>query len=236
MREQSRSEQSRKRLRQSLLACACAMLAFSAAVPAHAADDDDEDTFEQRIIKGILGGMGVNVGGAGIEYRERSPLVLPPSRDLPPPVAGAPNPAGAAWPRDPERRQAKVKAKPNTRATTEDPGSSSVLTPDELKRGTIPGRGRVTDPSQTAAADDNTQGRALRPNELNPGGNSIFSWSGLRGQQQEQATFSGEPGRATLTQPPAGYQTPSSAQPYGVGREASGWKIPTLLDRPVGKE
>jgi hypothetical protein len=228
-------EQSKKRLRQSLLACACAVLVSFSAVAAHAADDDDEDTFEQRIIKGILGGMGVNVGGAGIEYRERSPLVLPPSRDLPPPSAAAAanaNAQTAAWPRDPDRRARKVaKLPPNTRATGEDPGSSAALTPDELARGTKRGAGRVDE--RQADVNDTTFGG---PRDMKENAPSIFSWRGLMGSSQEQATFSGEPGRATLTQPPSGYQTPSPAQPYGVGTERNGWKVPSLLDRPVGTE
>ena len=37
------------------------------------------------------------------------------------------------------------------------------------------------------------------------------------------------------TAPPPGYQTPSVAAPYGIGRETpAGWKIPSVLDRPVG--
>ena len=38
------------------------------------AEEDDELTFEQKIIHSILGGG----SGAGIDYRERSPLVIPP--------------------------------------------------------------------------------------------------------------------------------------------------------------
>lgn len=225
-------EQSKKRLRQSLLACASVALVSLSAVTAYAADDEDEDTFEQKIIKNILGGLGVKTGGSGIEYRERSPLVLPPSRDLPPPAANtaASNPA---WPRDPERRKKVVKVPANVRAGAEDPGSSAAMTPDELRRGTVAKGGRPTD---YGSQEDPNIGRPLRPNELNTTGNSIFSWSNLTGRQQEEtAPFTGEPGRSTLTQPPTGYQTPSPAQPYGVASERSGgWKIPTLLDRPVG--
>ena len=72
-------------LRRTLLACLCGMLlALPVAASAQQAQDDDEDIFEQKIIKNILGGMGVDVGRAGIDYRERSPLVIPPTRDLPP--------------------------------------------------------------------------------------------------------------------------------------------------------
>ena len=73
-------------LRRTLLVSACgALLVLSAATASAQQAQDDEDTFEQKIIKNILGGMGVDVGRAGIEYRERSPLVIPPTRDLPPP-------------------------------------------------------------------------------------------------------------------------------------------------------
>src|SRR5207244_13452814 len=63
-----------------------------AAGPLRAADDEDEDdkTFEEKIIEGIMRGIGVtNMDNRGIEYRERSPLVVPPKLDLPPPAATA---------------------------------------------------------------------------------------------------------------------------------------------------
>ena len=55
--------------------------------PVRAADDDDDDkTFEEKIIEGIMRGIGgTNMENRGIEYRERSPLVVPPKIDLPPP-------------------------------------------------------------------------------------------------------------------------------------------------------
>src|ERR1041384_3976558 len=132
-------------LRRVLMACVCgALLALPVAASAQQAEDDDEDTFEQKIIKNILGGMGVDVGRAGIDYRERSPLVIPPTADLPPPqAAGAAAMRNPAWPREPERK-VSVSNRPNARATAEDPGGHSALTPDELRRGTNPRAGRVT--------------------------------------------------------------------------------------------
>ena len=57
------------------------------------------------------------------------------------------------------------------------------------------------------------------------------------GNKTETAPFKGEPTRDSLTQPPPGYQTPSAAQPYGFGGDkGSGWKLPSILDRPVGVE
>src|ERR1044072_5203112 len=86
-----RDERSGMSLRRLLMACVCGMLlALPSAASAQQAQDD-EDTFEQKIIKNILGGMGVDVGRPGIDYRERSPLVIPPTRDPQPPHAAGPS-------------------------------------------------------------------------------------------------------------------------------------------------
>ena len=55
---------------------------------ARAGDDEDDDkTFEEKIIEGIMSGIGgTNMENRGIDYRERSPLVVPPKLDLPPPA------------------------------------------------------------------------------------------------------------------------------------------------------
>jgi hypothetical protein len=232
-----RNEPLSTRLRQSLLACACgALIALGGAVSAfaQAQAEEDEDSFEQKIIKNILGGLGVDVGRPGIDYRERSPLVIPPTLDLPPPESADLSARDTAWPRDPQRR-AVVSNRPNARATTADPGTTSVLTPDEMRRGTNPRAGRVTDPSKSGSIDDSAIGRPLRPGEL--GSSNIFTWGNLFGHKPEQGTFTGEPTRGALTQPPPGYQTPSPSHPYGVGEERTGgWKIPSILDRPVGND
>jgi hypothetical protein len=228
------------RLRLGLIAAACgALLALGSVAHAQQAADDDEDTFEQRIIKSILGGLGANVGGAGIEYRERSPLVIPPSLDLPPPnAAAAARLQNPAWPRDPERKKVAIQNKANRYATGDDPGTSSRLSPDELRRGINPRTERITDPSKSGSQGDAEIGRALRPNELGVQGSGIFNWGAITGKYgNEQARFEGEPGRGALTQPPAGYQTPSSNHPYGFTDDSKpGWKIPNILDRPVGIE
>ena len=221
-------------LRRTLLVCVCgALLALPAAT---ASAQDDDDTFEQKIIKNILGGMGVDVGRPGIDYRERSPLVIPPTRDLPPPQAADVSARNPAWPREPDRKVV-VRTKPNVRANPNEPGTESVMSPDELRRGTNPRAGRVTETSRSGSIDEANIGRPVNPRELQ-GSFSIFSWRSLMGEHlNEQAQFTREPTRGSLTQPPPGYQTPSSAQPYGLGGDkGSGWKIPTILDRPVGSE
>ena len=53
-------------------------------------DDEDDKTFEEKIIEGIMAGIGgTNMENRGIDYRERSPLVVPPKIDLPPPAVPA---------------------------------------------------------------------------------------------------------------------------------------------------
>jgi hypothetical protein len=222
-----------KRLRLALMAGACGiLLSLSGVVSAMAQDSEDEDTFEQKIIKNILGGLGVDVGRPGIDYRERSPLVLPPTMDLPPPAANAAV-NDPAWPRE-QQKKVVVRKKQNVRATQNDPGTNSVLTPDEMREGAIARNSRITDPSQSGSLSDDETGRALRPNELGAG--NIFTWNNLLGTNRgETAPFKGEPPRAALTQPPPGYQTPSPNAPYGTATDTpSGWKIPTILSRPEG--
>src|SRR5436190_793610 len=109
-----------------VLVTGAALLALGSAVQAQEADED-EDTFEQRIIKNILGGMGVDVGRPGIDYRERSPLVIPPTLDLPPPASAGLAASNPAWPREPQLQKKAVK-RTNARASQDDPGSTSVLT------------------------------------------------------------------------------------------------------------
>jgi hypothetical protein len=180
--------------------------------------------------------MGVDVGRPGIDYRERSPLVIPPTLDLPPPQASGSAARNPAWPREPDRKIA-VRTKPNLRATADEPGSESVLSPNELRRGANPRAGRVTETSRSGSIEEANIGRPVSPTELS-GSYSIFSWRSLMGAHlNEEAQFAGEPTRGSLTQPPPGYQTPSAAQPYGFGGDkGSGWKLPSILDRPVGVE
>src|SRR3984957_9034179 len=63
-------------------------------------DEDDGKTFEEKIIEGLMSGIGgTNMENRGIDYRERSPLVVPPRIDLPPPVTATTAPKVANWPK-----------------------------------------------------------------------------------------------------------------------------------------
>jgi hypothetical protein len=204
---------------------------------APAVADDDEDSFEERIIKYLLGSVGVDTGNReGIDYRERSPLVLPPSAELPPPDSGPGATANASWPRDPDRRD-KVAASSSRPSMldplwSEEPSSHRRMSPDELRKGSRAGASKVSRGNGSPSWDE-IQGRPVTPDKLGYKGDIFGS---VFGYKPEVTQFEGEPARTNLTQPPVGYQTPSSSQPYGISEKKGGptWKIPTLFDRAEG--
>jgi hypothetical protein len=161
-------------------------------VCARAADGDD--TF----FDSILGGIGVTKKDPGIDYRERSPLVVPPKLNLPPPDAASADQNNANWPVD-----AAVKPRQKQKEY-QTPGV-------EVKRSTS-----ATTPISVPL--DKTG----RPEE--PGSKNTFGFIDMDGASklfgiygQEKGTFTAEPPRTTLVQPPEGYRTPSPNQPYGTG-------------------
>jgi hypothetical protein len=198
-----------------LLTCAAVSVAFSVhAVPAFAGDDDDDDepSIEQKVIHGIMHGIGAVDGTEkGIDYRERSPLVVPPKLDLPPPetrtAAPAPN-----WPKDPDIEEARKQRRAEKKRDKSQEGWA--LTPEEMKVGTA--RAKSATASDQPGNPYNAGGSEdpiLSPSKLGfKGFGNIFSSS----DKPESAPFPGEPARESLTQPPTGYQTPSPAYAYGL--------------------
>jgi hypothetical protein len=188
--------------------------------PAPARAADDEDSIDKKFMRSIMEGLGLKRDGeAMINYRERSPLVIPPSRELPAPERGdavtANNPA---WPKDPdvERRRAQAAMERNRNISDEREREQNPLRPDQLTPGGKPKK-------KQARKDDGYEsppsgfGSQMLPSELGfKGFGSIFS-----GKKEESAKFTGEPPRESLTDPPPGYQTPSPDQPYGLGKAAA---------------
>jgi len=95
--------------------CAASVLVFGAAValgsvPVRAADD--EPTFDEKIVRGIMDGLGLKRDGeANINYRERAPLVIPSSRDLAPPAGRFPSGIRDLWDAEDPDRQGCVTAR-----------------------------------------------------------------------------------------------------------------------------
>jgi hypothetical protein len=186
-----------------------------------AADDDEDALPDQKFFQGVLKGLGLRRDGDGIEYRERSPLVLPPGRELPPPETEASLKPSASWPKDPDVEYAKqvkaARARPNI-----NPEDQRPLRPSEYSVAAPPSRSTAPD----GKPDSGIFGRPLSPTEL--GTQGIFK--PLWGSKEEYSTFTGEPARSSLTEPPPGYRTPSPNQPYGVGKQK--W-TPTITDKQV---
>jgi hypothetical protein len=203
--------------RRGLMACLAAValaMAVSASVPsaALANDDEEDESFESKFIKKLFG---INESGS-INYRERPPLVVPPNLGrLPQPEANAVVNT-PSWPKDPEVVERKKRAaaqKSQRRRTSEE--DDRPLSPAELNAaGRKPTGSTVLNPTGPQDAEADSQ-RAQRPGELGYKGGLL---GGLLkdNTKSEVATFKGEPTRSELTQPPAGYRTPSTSHPYGL--------------------
>lgn len=181
---------------------------------AHAGDDDLSS--KQSLTDKFLNTLGLKNPfdpQYGINYSERSPLVVPPTRDLPPPQTSS-GPPVPNWPVDPEvkaRAAAKQaeKVSPRPDYVTD---SSRPLRPSELNTVNPPG---TNDQSSSSALGEKKS--------------SILNLDWLK--QEDYGTFTGEPPRVSLTDPPPGYQTPSPDQPYGIVPERKIYKPPTLGER-----
>ena len=187
-----------------------------AAGPVRAADDDDDDkTFEEKIIEGIMAGIGgTNMENRGIDYRERSPLVVPPRLDLPPPASTSTEVKAPNWPKDPDVQRQKAAAAARKKTNKDPIEAARILSPAELAAGKTASR-KETDPIQPGNSNNNP---ILSPSQLGYTG----GFSGMfGGSKSETAPFKGEPTRESLTQPPPGYQTPSSNYAYGTGPKES---------------
>ena len=188
--------------------------------PARAADDEGEDdqTFEEKIIEGIMRGMGgTNMENRGIEYRERSPLVVPPRLDLPPPASSSAEIMAPNWPKDPDVQRRKAAAAARKKENKDPREAARPLSPAELEVGRTAAPARTNnDPVQPGTSHHNP---VLSPSQLGFTGGLSNLFGG--GSKTETAPFKGEPTRETLTQPPPGYQTPSSNFAYGTGPKES---------------
>jgi hypothetical protein len=198
--------------RLSAVALGIGLLLSSGAVRAQEADEDDK-TFEEKIIDNVMRGMGAtNMETPTIDYRERSPLVVPPKLDLPPPATtqvNAPN-----WPKDPDEQRRRAAAAARKKETKDPIASARTLTPAEMKIGTTASTGKPTEPIQPGV----TNSPMMSPSQLGFKG-GLFGM--FKGSDTESKQFSSEPTRESLTQPPPGYQTPSPNYAYGTGPKES---------------
>jgi hypothetical protein len=182
---------------------------------ARAGDDDEDDkTFEEKIIEGIMKGIGgTNMENTGIDYRERSPLVVPPKLDLPAPASTSADVKAPNWPKDPDeaRRKAAIAAR---KKENKDPREASrTLSPSELNVGRTTGKSDVRGSDSLQPGGDSAH-NTLSPSQLGYNGGFMGMF---KGNSSESTQFKSEPPRESLTQPPSGYQTPSPNYAYGTG-------------------
>src|SRR5215468_10568782 len=190
-------------LRLSAVALGIGLLMASGA--ARAGDDDEDDkTFEEKVIEGIMKGIGgTNMDNAGIDYRERSPLVVPPKLDLRPPASAEAEAKVPNWPKDPDeaRRKAMIAERKKQKKDTRD----ATMTAREASRPLLPSELNVA----RGKPDPDPKGLDSKQPGGDPGRNVMMSPSQLgyegglfglfKGNTSESTEFKGEPTRDSLT-------------------------------------
>ncbi|CAA0110875.1 Uncharacterised protein [Starkeya nomas] len=201
-----------------LLAGTALFGALLAGAPAYAQEDSD-----LNLTGKLLTAIGlVAPPPPDIDYRERAPLVVPPSGDaLPPPRDAGAMAQNPAWPKDHDTvaRQKAIAAEPVMRDETDT--AHRALSPSQLERGAKIGGASGSGFANRRKNDDNR----LSLNQL-----EFFGWT----KKEEKMEFEGEPDRELLTQPPVGYQTPAPGAAYGVVAdrpEEKQWSLPSWFDR-----
>jgi hypothetical protein len=175
-----------------------------AAAAATTQDDDLDDHIlnaDKRLLDTILKPFGLgSPSGPDIIYRERSPLVVPQTRDLPPPGKAA---RSADWPVNPDLKQAKKEAAADRRFN---PAGKAQYDASRPISGTA---------ENWKTGDTGSWADPPKPRQEPDFFKMLFSGA-LQGTWEETAKFEGEPPRTSLVEPPPGYLTPSPAAPYGM--------------------
>jgi len=167
----------------------------------------------EQFYDGVMSALGFQRERPAINYRERSPLVVPRDTSLPPPQSTAVN--APNWPVDPEVKQARALA-----AAERDDGMTSSQRMDKNMLPLLPSeveRGRTGSPQNNPHVSSDGVGLPTPWKDLGYKGglfSKIFSK-----KDEETAKFTGEKPRASLITPPTGYQTPSPNQPYGLSKD-----------------
>lgn len=183
--------------------------------PVHAQDEEEDDgkTFEQKLMDNLMGGLGGRkLEDGSIDYRERSPLVVPSKIDLPPPQSGKPKLA-PNWPKDPDEAARKAAREASNQKAMSPEEARMPLMPSELNKRAP--RSKSTENNAPGSNNSNSPLMML-PSQLGYTGGLFSNPFGSTTTETEK--FTSEPERTELTQPPSGYQTPSPNYAYGVGK------------------
>lgn len=188
-----------------LLPLAATLVAVMVA-PAMAQEEE-----EPNEISKFLGKIGLlELPKDPIDYSERSPLVVPPTADLPKPGTEenirALNPD---WPVDQDIKRKREAAK-EAKKPIDQPNDlfygGRLMKPEDWKQAKSKGRGEGAE----VMTDDEKNGMyRVSPDKL-----GFKGWN-----KKDEMVFKREPERTSLLQPPPGYQTPSPNAPYGIVEE-----------------
>lgn len=227
--------QSRSLLRTAMACALAGVVVMIGAIGPACAEDEDDELPDVKVMRKVMRGLGLKRGDeADIEYRERSPLVVPPTTELPRPEDPTLAERNPAWPDDPDvrnRKQAATKKKRSADWVDE----GRAMRPDELNKG-VPRGGPAPGQAQAKTAEESA--RQSTPSELGFRGFNFDNMRSLFGftPKEERGSFEREPARTSLTQPPPGYLTPSPDQPYGVGKTIEKPKAFDPVDQAVGSD
>lgn len=213
------------------LGCVLGVTLLAAAAPARAADGDDNVPLDTMILRGLMEQLGLKRDDKGITYEERAPLVIPGDKTLPPPEKTdsviANNPT---WPKDPDVKRRREYEKQSNKGVTsaEIDAWSRPLSPAEMMPGGDRGR---SGPRREISQSAGVEGQRLTPTQLGYRG-GLFDFFGSK-RDEGTASFTGEPARTSLTEPPPGYQTPSPNQPYGQAKSDTAPKAGNATDQRI---
>jgi hypothetical protein len=124
------------------------------------------------------------------------------------------------WPLDQDeqrRKEAASRKKKESSVPWDWTDLGRQLSPNEMKKGATTAKDTAL--SKRSAETPEAYQQQSTPSQLGYTGGlfgdmkSFFTGN----NQPETATFEAEPPRVSLTDPPAGYRSPSPAEPYGVG-------------------
>ena len=187
------------------------------------AEDDEDEAPDAKLLHSVMQALGLRrAGDTGIQYRERSPLVLPSRSELPAPEKGKPAAKAPDWPDDPDVKRTKAMKEAARKERRLNPEEVGPLLPSQYN---LPGAAAPRSrPDGKPGGSIEESSRPMSPYELGSKNPISSIWA----SKEEYVPFTGEPPRSSLTEPPAGYRTPSPNQPYGIGEQK--W-VPEATDR-----
>ncbi len=196
-----------------LVAVGASALLGLAAVPALALDDDGHQsifgTFSGLLTTSIgIPGLTPNQEKPAINYRERAPLVLPPSSNLRTPLPPV-RQRNAAWPVDHDVQKARRAARPAGTVLRDDAGNE-ILSPQYLRN---TGRLSSNPPRDPVAEACDMSDPLARPCNVK-GMWDVLKNNRLTGSGSKDLVPGQEPPRTALTDPPVGLRMPNKRAKY----------------------